>query len=69
MRDNEQILISLDELCDRLNIGKNSAYKLLNSGKIKCFRIGRIWKIPKDSLDKYINGQLLLNHCTFNKNY
>ncbi|MCH3965518.1 MAG: helix-turn-helix domain-containing protein [Clostridium sp.] len=47
-------LLSVEELCDILVIGKNKAYKILNSGKIKSFRIGRIWKIPKIAVEKYI---------------
>ncbi len=47
-------LITLDELCELLMIGKNAAYKLLASGEIKCFRIGRVWKIPKENVLDYI---------------
>ena len=47
-------LITIDELCEWLTIGKNSAYNLLNSGKIKAFRIGRNWKIPRISVQQYI---------------
>ena len=57
MENYEQSLITVEELCEVLMIGKNAAYQLLRLGKIKCFRIGRIWKIPRDSLDKYIQEQ------------
>ena len=50
-------LITIDELCELLMIGRNAAYKLLTSGKIKSFRIGRVWKIPRDSLTDYIKEQ------------
>ena len=60
MENNTQSLITVDELCELLMIGKNAAYHLLQSGKIKCFRIGRIWKIPRESLDKYIREQSYL---------
>ena len=50
-------LITIDELCEALNIGRNAAYRLLNSGEIKGFRINRIWKIPKGALDEYILTQ------------
>ena len=43
-------LITIDELCEALMIGKNAAYKLLSSGQIKSFRLGRKWKIPRDSI-------------------
>lgn len=42
-------ILSLEELCEQLSIGKNAAYELLRSGKIKAFRIKRIWKIPQTS--------------------
>ena len=50
-------LLTVEELCDTLMIGKNAAYQLLASGKIKCFRINRIWKLPKISVNEYILHQ------------
>ena len=50
-------LITIDELCELLMIGRNAAYKLLTSGKIKSFKIGRIWKIPRESIQTYIMKQ------------
>ena len=47
-------LLTIDELCVILAIGKNTAYSLLNSGDISAFRIGRIWKIPKTTVIEYI---------------
>lgn len=47
-------LINVDELCEILSIGKNTAYEILNSGEINAFKTGRIWKIPKLSVEKYI---------------
>ena len=58
MTDNSlEELISIDDLCDVLNIGKNAAYNLLKTGQIKSFRIGRVWKIPKAALQDYILTQ------------
>ena len=50
-------LITVEELCDLMMIGRNSAYQLLNSGQIKCFRINRVWKIPRASVNAYIIEQ------------
>jgi len=47
-------LVTVDELCEMLSIGKNAAYKLLSSGNLKAFRLNRVWKIPKTSVEKYI---------------
>ncbi len=56
--DNEATsLMTVDEVCEALMIGKNAAYRLLAEGKIKSFRVGRIWKIPRGSLNRYIREQ------------
>lgn len=55
-------LISIEELCSILLIGRNKAYELLNNKKIKAFRIGKIWKIPRLSVDEFI-----LSESGFNK--
>ena len=56
--DNElSPLVTIDELCEFLMIGRNAAYKLLMTGKIKSFKIGRVWKIPRESLSAYIKEQ------------
>ena len=47
-------LITIEELCEILSIGKNTAYRLLNTKEISAFRIGRIWKIPISSVSSYI---------------
>ena len=55
--DESHDLISIDDLCEMLFIGKNAAYHLLNTGEIKAFRIGRSWKIPRLSVINYIRSK------------
>lgn len=38
------------ELMDLLYIGKNTLYRLLGSGELKGFRIGRQWRVAKSEL-------------------
>lgn len=47
-------LITVEELCDILSIGRNAAYHLLNSKQLKAFRIGRVWKISKIAVEEFI---------------
>ena len=47
-------LITVNEMQQLLGIGQNTAYRLLRENKIKCFRIGRMWKIPKKSIEEFI---------------
>lgn len=53
MSDNYEILTT-DEVMDYLMIGRNTIYELLKSGKLKGFKIGSCWKIPKAAVDEYI---------------
>ena len=54
MENTETGLMTLDELCETLMIGRSTAYQLMKSGEIGAFRIGRIWKIPKAGVIDYL---------------
>ena len=56
-------LITIEELCEVLSIGRNTAYVLLNTKKIKAFQIGRVWKIPMQSVEQFIRDET--DHWTF----
>lgn len=56
-QENYNDMISLDDLCEMLSIGKNTAYRLLKMNQIKAFKIGRIWKIPRDAVSQYVISQ------------
>lgn len=47
-------VVSVRELQQMLNIGKNTAYNLLKNKTIESIRIGRVHKIPKGSVIKYL---------------
>ncbi len=46
---NDNTLLTIDELCEQLFISPTTAYKLLQSGEIKGFKLGT-WKIPAKSV-------------------
>ncbi len=50
----EHEILTVEELMEVMYIGKNTAYQLLQSGEIRAFRIGRVWKIPKDAVREYM---------------
>lgn len=47
-------ILSVEEACEALRIGYNAMYELLNSGKLKAYKNGRVWKVPKESIKQYI---------------
>lgn len=54
--NDENELLSIEQLCDKLFISQTTAYKLLQSGDIKGFKLGT-WKIPVKSINEYIYKQ------------
>lgn len=52
-REQYTILTPADVM-DILGIGKNAAYDLLNSGKLKGFRVGRSWRVTGDALEEFM---------------
>ncbi len=49
-------VLSVKQLCEILDIGKNTAYRLLQSGEIKSIKIGKVYKIPKKYLKEFLNN-------------
>lgn len=47
-------ILTVDEACEALKIGKNALYDLLNTGTLKAMRNGRVWRIPKAAVQEYI---------------
>lgn len=47
-------VLCIEELCEVLQIGKNSAYRLLQTGELSARRIGRIWRIPKTAVIDFL---------------
>ena len=54
-------ILTTDDACEALRIGYNALYDLLQSGKLKAYRNGRFWKIPKKSIIEYIIEQSKLS--------
>ncbi len=61
MFNNDYDVLTAYEAMDYLGVGENTLYKLLNSGELKAFRIGRVWKIPRKEIEKYIDKSIESN--------
>ena len=47
-------ILTTDEATEALRIGYNALYELLNTGKLKGLRNGRVWLVPKKALIEYV---------------
>lgn len=51
--DTEEIeneFLTPEEVMNLLWIGRNTFYKLVNSGKLPAFRIGKLWRVRREDL-------------------
>lgn len=42
------------QLQEILGIGKNAVYKLLESGQLRSFRVGKHWRVSQEMLDEFM---------------
>lgn len=54
MLEEYEDILTVEEACQALRMGYNAMYELLNSGKMKAYRNGRVWRIPKEAVKEYI---------------
>lgn len=57
MLEQYQDIMTVYDVAEALFIGKNRVYELLEKGVLKGFRIGRVWKIPRDAVEEYVRAQ------------
>lgn len=58
MYDRIPVIMSCKECQKIMRIGKTTLLKLIHSGEIEAFRVGRRWKIPRESVIEYIKYKL-----------
>ena len=58
MLDQYNDILTIDDVCEALMIGRNRCYHLLADGDIRGFRIGSVWKIPKEAIIAYIHENI-----------
>ena len=47
----------VEEIAEMLGIGRTAAYNLIHSGKLKVVRIGTSIRVPKHSIDAWLESQ------------
>ena len=48
-------ILTVEEVCEALRMGYNAVYDLLNDGKLKAYKNGRVWRITKQALIQYVS--------------
>ena len=55
--DDLPVTLRVEELMPVLGIGRNTAYALVRSGKLRSIRVGRQVRIPKNALIEFLGGR------------
>ena len=60
MRDllNAPDILTVSDLQRLLNIGRSTAYRLIENGEIRCIRVGRTIRIPKKFIADFIENSI-----------
>ena len=54
-------ILSASEAMEALRVGENALYRLLNSGKLRAYKNGRNWLIPKEAMRQFVKEQAKIN--------
>ena len=54
MLDDYSDILTVEDVMEILRMSRGCVYELLTTGKLKSFRNGRIWRIPKESIKRFI---------------
>lgn len=53
--DSLPLVLTVADICKVLDISRNTAYQMINSGAIKAIRVSKQIRIPKDALIEYLS--------------
>jgi len=48
-------IYTIPEVAKRLRINQTTVSRLIHRGELKAYKIGRIYRIPKDEVDRFLN--------------
>ena len=54
----KKLLLVWEEVMEILKIGRSTFYKLLQTGELKGFKEGNRYKVPVESVEKYVEMRM-----------
>jgi excisionase family DNA binding protein len=52
----EQLTLTVPEVAERLRVSPRSVYRLIERNDLHAVRVGRLFRIPVESLQQYLRG-------------
>lgn len=56
--DQIPMVLSVEDIADTLEIGRNKAYGLISSGRIRALRLGNHYRVPREAFIDFLNGAI-----------
>lgn len=57
--DDMPLVLDVIDIADTLAIGRNQAYRLVNSGEIEHIKVGVQYRIPRDAFKAFVERSIL----------
>ena len=54
-------VLNLEEACQYLRIAKPTLYKYIRKGQIPAFKMGRVWRFHKESLEQWVRDRVQID--------
>ena len=54
MLNNTKDILTIKDLQKLLHIGRNTALRLVQDGDVEAFKVGRQWRVTRESVVRYI---------------
>ena len=48
------LILTVDDVCAVLRIGRNSTYELLRSGRLESIRVGKRYRVPRHMMLRFL---------------
>ncbi len=56
-------LMGVDDVMDLLQVSRDTVYRLAKGGTLPGRKIGRVWRFPKDEIERFCRGQHSTECC------
>ena len=57
MNEEQDGVLTIEELSDYLKISRSTLYKLAQEGRVPCQKVGRHWRFRKEAIDQWLGNQ------------
>lgn len=58
MKQQVKVVMTVEEVAKKLRVDPRTVYRMIEQGMLQAIRVGRLWRIPKESLDRLLRGNV-----------